>query len=90
MFLKNSIRQKAIKIADSHYETWLPSAVEEDMTKKGIISKEPPRNPIRRAWMEVKFTWELRTRYWALVNTIENQLEEKDNGASRRKTHSIL
>jgi hypothetical protein len=90
MFLKNPIRQKAIKIAGNHYDTWLPSAVEENMTKKGILTKEPPRNLIRRAWMEIRFTWELRSRYWALVNTIENQLEKENNGVDRSEARPVI
>lgn len=90
MFFKDPNRQKAIKIADNHYNTWMPSAVEEDMIKRGLVSKIPPKNFIRRAWMEIKFTWELRTRYWALIDTIEDQLEKESNGVSRSKARPII
>lgn len=90
MFFKDPNRQKAIKIANNHYNTWMPSAVEEDMVKRGLVSKTPPKNPLHKIYMEIRFTWELRTRYWALVDTIEDQLERESNGVSRSKARPVI
>lgn len=93
MFFEDPIRKKAEKIAKNHYDTWLPAAVEEDMTKRGIIPRDAPRNPFVRLYLEMRFSWELHKRYWALVDTIEDQLEREDarkNGKHRSEANPVL